>query len=233
MDKVTLTKDQLTALCDFIKSRSTSFAEPAVMFEILDHFACKVEEEMMKDTSLSFSEAIKTAHQSFGVKGFAPIAEAFHHTLRHQYKSWYRQQAKTLFLSVHLTGMLLVAFTVFRLSLYVHHTPWLHINNGSLVVFMEFIYVVFFYTARARLSNQQRHQIFFEKALSVSSGFIVWMWAGLAILVFNTQLSAVTSAVATAFLSFVLTFNLILFSRLLVKVKKDISAIESQLQHFE
>jgi hypothetical protein len=232
MDKITLTKDQLRTLGDFIKSRGQSFAEPAVMFEILDHFACKVEEEMMMDKSLPFPEAIKKAHQSFGVKGFAPLAQAFHQSLHHQYKFWYRLQAKKLFFSVHLIGLLLVAFTVFRLSLYANQLHWPHTDNASILVFMEFIYVVFFYTARGKLSARQKNQIFFEKALTVSSGFILWMWAGLAILIINTQLGAIASAITVALLSFILSFNLILFSRLLVKVKKDVSVIEAQLEQF-
>ena len=42
MDKLTLTKQQLKELKKFINSRG--FREPLIVMEILDHFACLVEE---------------------------------------------------------------------------------------------------------------------------------------------------------------------------------------------
>lgn len=74
MDKVTLTKEQLKELKRFINSRG--FREPLIVMEILDHFACLVEERLQADPALSLTEAMQQAHNSFGVMGFKPIADA-------------------------------------------------------------------------------------------------------------------------------------------------------------
>lgn len=74
MDKITLTKEQLKELKKFINSRG--FREPLIVMEILDHFACLVEERLQADPALSLTEAMQQAHNSFGVMGFRPIADA-------------------------------------------------------------------------------------------------------------------------------------------------------------
>lgn len=74
MDKVTLDKEQLKELRRFINSRG--FHEPAVVMEVLDHFACLVEERIQADERIILEEAMKQAHASFGVFGFSKIAEA-------------------------------------------------------------------------------------------------------------------------------------------------------------
>ena len=68
MAKVTLTKDQLVYLKEFIESRG--FIDPVVVVEILDHFACMVEDKMSADPKLILEDATHAAHQDFGIMGF-------------------------------------------------------------------------------------------------------------------------------------------------------------------
>lgn len=74
MDKVTLTKEQLKELKRFINSRG--FREPLIVMEILDHFACLVEEKLQANPGMSLDDAMLQAHGSFGVMGFRTIADA-------------------------------------------------------------------------------------------------------------------------------------------------------------
>lgn len=74
MDKITLTKEQLIELKKFINSRG--FREPLIVMEILDHFACLVEEKLEANPGMSLDEAMLQAHGSFGVMGFRTIADA-------------------------------------------------------------------------------------------------------------------------------------------------------------
>ena len=74
MDKLTLTKQQLKELKKFINSRG--FREPLIVMEILDHFACLVEEKLEANPGMSLDEAMQQAHGSFGVMGFRTIADA-------------------------------------------------------------------------------------------------------------------------------------------------------------
>ncbi len=74
MDKITLNKEQLQRLVRFIYSRG--FKDPLVVMDILDHFSCKVEEELTIQPGLSLENAMQQAHYSFGIKSFLPLAES-------------------------------------------------------------------------------------------------------------------------------------------------------------
>ncbi len=93
MDKVTLTKEQLKELKRFINSRG--FREPLIVMEILDHFACLVEERLQANPGMSLHEAMLQAHGSFGVMGFRTIADAAdmerNKRLNRQFKKTLRQ----------------------------------------------------------------------------------------------------------------------------------------------
>lgn len=87
MDKRILTSEELLHLTHFIKSRG--FKEPSTVAEILDHFACKVEELLSAQPGLRFDQAVQQAHLSFGYKGFGAIAEAYETGLRKKYRMLY------------------------------------------------------------------------------------------------------------------------------------------------
>lgn len=75
MHKMTLSDAQLLELKRFIEQRGIK--ELDVIHEVLDHFACKVEELMEANPNLNFQEAIQKAHRSFGQSGFRPMIRAY------------------------------------------------------------------------------------------------------------------------------------------------------------
>ncbi len=72
MNKIVLDETQLLQLKKFIISKGIK--EEDVIHEILDHFACKVEEVMNDNIYLSFEKAIEHAYFSFGYNGFKKIS---------------------------------------------------------------------------------------------------------------------------------------------------------------
>lgn len=96
-NKVTLTAAQIEDLKYFIRTRG--FVEPVQIQEILDHFACKVEELLEKDSSLTFPQAMQQAHHSFGISGFRPIIKELEEGLRRKYRTIYLQTIKNKLLS--------------------------------------------------------------------------------------------------------------------------------------
>lgn len=87
--KVTLSKEQLKELKEYIISRG--ILEPVVVMEVLDHFACLVEERMAENDKLTLRDAMYEAHNSFGVMGFSRIAE----TARRDQQKFFRRLMKT------------------------------------------------------------------------------------------------------------------------------------------
>ena len=96
-DKVKLTPEQITLLKDFIRKRG--FNDALQINEILDHFACKVEEVLTEDNTLNLKQAMQKAHNSFGVMGFHPIAEALGKGLSLKYKQIYWKYVRQLITS--------------------------------------------------------------------------------------------------------------------------------------
>lgn len=70
-----LNKEELKELVGFIRKKG--FTEVDVQLEILDHFACKVEEIRAEQPSIELSKAMTQAHASFGVMGFSTIEESY------------------------------------------------------------------------------------------------------------------------------------------------------------
>jgi hypothetical protein len=122
MNNVTLSKKQLYQLISFINKHG--FKEPLVVVEILDHFACKVEEKLHAYPRLTLSEAMVGAHNDFGIAGFAPIATAFTANIKKKYKGIYRAELKKVLTNpLYLITALFAAFFVSK-AYY-----WAEINN--------------------------------------------------------------------------------------------------------
>lgn len=160
MDKITLTKEQLKELKKFINSRG--FREPLIVMEILDHFACLVEEKMQANPALALSEAMRQAHSSFGVMGFKPIADAadmernkrlnreFKKTLRNMMQSpatWLLSVlAGTLYYQVY-SWLRVVYVDSDNAGLIMFWSSWLIYLAGKIVIMKKF------YKANARYAS--------------------------------------------------------------------------------
>lgn len=113
MDKKTLNQDELHILIGFIKRHG--FTEPFIVAEILDHFACKVEEKMDQHPHLSLEAALAEAHQDFGVMGFRPIVRAYEANLKQKYRTVYRGELKKILAHpVYVVIALLIAAAFYK-----------------------------------------------------------------------------------------------------------------------
>ncbi len=90
MDNVHLNDDQLSELVGFIDRRG--FHEPEVIVDILDHFACKVEEAMTNDPTLTLNDAMQLAHDQFGALGFYPLLASYQRNTKTKYRNLYRAE---------------------------------------------------------------------------------------------------------------------------------------------
>lgn len=75
MNKILLDDSQLLQLKRFILIKGIK--EDDVIHEILDHFACKVEELLNENIYLSFEKAVEQAYFSFGYNGFQKMSEQY------------------------------------------------------------------------------------------------------------------------------------------------------------
>ena len=94
MNNIELNKDQLWQLREFIMHRGIK--EPDVINEILDHFACKVEEIWTREKNLSLEKVMQMAHQSFGASGFRPLIAQYENHLEQVTNSIFRHELKNV-----------------------------------------------------------------------------------------------------------------------------------------
>lgn len=94
MDKVKLSREQLQEVVAYIERRG--FKDPLVLVEILDHFACKVEEKLEARPGMTLSAAIVAAHGDFGPMGFYPLRKAFEQAAQKKYKAIFNNERKML-----------------------------------------------------------------------------------------------------------------------------------------
>lgn len=97
MDNITLNEEQLWQLRQFIMKRGIK--SPDVVHEILDHFACKVEEILTVQPNVSLDRAMQLAHQSFGSSGFRPLVAEYEKQLEKVLWSKYKTSLKETLLS--------------------------------------------------------------------------------------------------------------------------------------
>lgn len=141
MDKIVLKKEELDQLKQFVVRKG--FREPGVLLEILDHFACKVEEELEAKPSLGLEQAMENAHRSFGVSGFYPLAKTFYEQVQLRYNRLYRavqkqvlKQASFWFFVTAAIGVYLPLYLICARSGY-HHV--LGVNDANALVMLSFL----------------------------------------------------------------------------------------------
>lgn len=124
MDKYILDADELQQLKEYIYRHG--FREQTTMVEILDHFACKVEELKTADPQLPFDMAMDKAHKSFGVAGFYPLVKAYELTLEKKYKKIFGANVKkVIFHPVHAALLIFMGIAVSKAYVAADTNGWM------------------------------------------------------------------------------------------------------------
>lgn len=229
MDKRTLTPVELQLLKQFIISRSARFAEPVILLEILDHFACKTEELLTADPRLGFDEAMRKAHQSFGIKGFAPLAASCEQGIYQKYKQLFRKLQRELLFSGHMLGFLAAGLLCFNLLLLLNARDLLPASGIELVLALDLGCFIMLLVQRFRNPYRGVHKLFYEATGTIANRVFLAVWMGAYMLPLFPKLSPVVFAGATGALFTVLLFTITVHGRLMRIVQEDMALTD---QHF-
>lgn len=155
-----LQKEELRVLKDYIEKRSQRFSEPAILMEILDHFACKVEELRQQEPHLSLDEAMLQAHASFGVRGFAPLADQAQSSLYQRYRKISMREMKAILQSYQVLFLISVGLLSYRVLSLLYpllpQTSLFRILDIPLLVYLLLLGVLRLLHAR-KLKNHPLH----------------------------------------------------------------------------
>ena len=83
MKQMKLSKEQLSAIKSFISKRGITYLD--IQMEILDHVASAVEDRMGVNSNLSFEDALKQTHASFGIFGFGGVEDSIINNMSKKY----------------------------------------------------------------------------------------------------------------------------------------------------
>ena len=101
---ITLSKSQIDQLFDFTRKKYVQYDD--VKFEIVDHLASDIENQMSEDSELSFESALNKTYSKFPITGFAQFIDAREMAL---YKLWGKKINKIIIGYFTLPKLLLTA----------------------------------------------------------------------------------------------------------------------------
>lgn len=179
MDSRKLNLEELDMLRNFVQSRG--FRDREIQDEILDHFACKTEEILSRDANLDLNQAMRLAHQSFGVRGFRDIAFAYESQVRIEYKRvFWKDVGATFRHPLHGAVLLLVGYLYSELYLWAApYTDWYFLDHNPVASATILLWVLFEMTLLS-VAKVNRQKMTFRQsvALGIGGHFMIPFWCG-------------------------------------------------------
>ncbi len=110
MSANSLTKKQIDSLFEFVSNRNVPYKD--VQFEIVDHLASAIEDEMEQDASLDFDHALDLVYGRFPITGFG------HFTLEKEkaLKKYWRRAMWKMSVNMFFSPVMLCVVCVFLVS---------------------------------------------------------------------------------------------------------------------
>ncbi len=95
MQAVKLSPGQIETLFKFTEKKSVRWYDLQV--ELVDHLACKIEEEMEQDNTLSFEKALEKVYKGFGLFGFSHIVQDKLEAVHNRTSALWKKEIKAYF----------------------------------------------------------------------------------------------------------------------------------------
>jgi hypothetical protein len=109
-----LSKEQLNEIKTFVSKKGIKYLD--VQMEILDHVASGIEERMAANVKLTFEEALKQTHASFGIFGFGGVEEAIINGVGKKYNRIFFRQFLSFFHFKYVLVVLFGGFSIYKIE---------------------------------------------------------------------------------------------------------------------
>ncbi|MES2278347.1 MAG: hypothetical protein V4592_20110 [Bacteroidota bacterium] len=152
-----LSKEQISRIREFISKRG--FTQYDLQLEIIDHVACKVEELMTADSSLSIDDAISLAHGQFGPMGFSVFEDAMRQSLQKRYWKLFRQTAMAYLNWKYLPLIGGLIYLVYWISLSISNPQIVFFCSWGLLMISMIIYGILNYRKQRRYRSMLTMQM--------------------------------------------------------------------------
>ena len=118
-----------------------------LQLELVDHLACRIEEEMEADRSLNFEAALAKVYKGFGLFGFAKVVQEKQDQLQKAARRIWWSEIKAFFTWPKIILLSLFAFALWQLSLIFDPT---HLMRGFAVIYVLSSVAFLIYVIRSR-----------------------------------------------------------------------------------
>lgn len=113
-----LNKEQLNEIKTFISKNGIKYLD--VQMEILDHVASGIEERMAANMKLTFEEALKQTHASFGIFGFGRVEDSIVNAMNKKYNRIFWKTFSSFFNYKYVLLVLLFGFLIYEAQILVN-----------------------------------------------------------------------------------------------------------------
>lgn len=216
-----LTKENIEYLFFYCGKHFVKYYE--VQVELVDHLANAIESKMAADPKLTFEKALDEVHQSFGVRGFAPLVSEKQIAVEKQSRKLFWKLFKDQFRWPKILGFLVLTAVMFTVS-----TLDLSIFKWSFVSIMIAGFIIEIYSVlKIHILLAHTGKKFLLGAISE---IVAWIFYPIYVFYFpsfldKNFLSAVHSTSSTLFYSILLS----LFIIMIVSMIQTISSAKKNL----
>jgi hypothetical protein len=174
MTEKQLTAEQIQSLFDFVKSKYVRYID--VQFELVDHLASAIEDEMQKDSKLSFEAALSKVYARFPITGFTNFVASKASSL----SSYWRRRYFNLLLSYFTPPKIFLTLLIY---IFAFQTAYFFGKGGlAVLIFVSYIINIGFlynhYRSIKFIKGKQQNYLFLQSSWAGSGiPFVLQYWS--------------------------------------------------------
>jgi hypothetical protein len=172
-----LSDEQIQTLFSFTKRKGVHWYD--LQLELVDHMACRIEEEITENSSLGFDAALDKVYKSFGLFGFAKVVQEKHKQLQRMAKKMWWKEVVSFLKWPRMSLLFLIAFVLWKLPLNMDPT-FLMRGFAGVYIFISLTFMVYV----LRTSKMKRKLLLLQFGRSYLSG-VVFIYEFFILFTFN------------------------------------------------
>ncbi len=135
-----LSDEQIQSLFSFTEKKLVHWYD--LQLELVDHLACRIEEEMEANKLMSFEAALDKVYKGFGLFGFAKVVQEKQAQLQMAARKMWWKEVIAFFRWPKITTLLLITLALWQLSLKVDPTLLMR-GFAGVYIFMTVLFLIY------------------------------------------------------------------------------------------
>lgn len=180
-----LTEQEITLLFDFVRSKYVRFVD--IQYEIVDHLASAIEEDLENNPTWSFDQALQNTYDKFPVTGFTNMIRSKEKALS---RFWWKKVSQ-YFLSYYTLPKIILTLCLGVMLFTIYQFVPYGIPIVTISYLLYAFYAMFAFRQRTKFSQEKIDK--FMVIQSFNSILLVFAWPMYFIIVFDSRDILLTS----------------------------------------